>query len=166
MAPAPERCPRIAVCSPHDATPAVAALAEEVGAEIARCGGVLVCGGLGGVMEAAARGAKRTGGLTIGILPTAEAGAANRFIDVPIVTGMGEARNVIIVRTAQAVIAIGGAYGTLSEIALALRNNVPVIGLDTWELKAPGGMPLPIRRASSAQEAVRMAWQQVTGVAG
>jgi uncharacterized protein (TIGR00725 family) len=154
--------PRIAVCGPHDASPELYRLAEEVGAEIARRGGVVVCGGLSGVMEAAARGAKQAGGLTIGILPTTTASSANAFIDGPIVTGMGEARNVIIVRTAQALIAIGGAYGTLSEIALALRNEVPVIGLATWTLKSPTGQPAPILPAQTASEAVALAWKSLS----
>jgi uncharacterized protein (TIGR00725 family) len=95
-------------------------------------------------------------------LPTADAGDANAFIDVPIVTGMGEARNVVIVRTAQAVIAIGGAYGTLSEIALALRNGVPVVGLGTWKLASPTGTSVPIAIATTAVEAVRLAWDRIT----
>jgi len=110
-------------------------------------------------MEAAARGAKTAGGLTVGILPGPAAAAANAFVDVPIVTGMGEARNVIIVRTAQVLIAIGGAYGTLSEIALALRNGVPVVGLNTWSLAAPDGTAAPVQPAQSAREAVELAWR-------
>ena len=107
-------------------------LAREVGKEIAHCGCILVCGGLGGVMEAAAKGAKEAGGFTIGILPGFNPLDANPYIDVPIVTGLGEARNVIIVRTAKVLIAISGGYGTLSEIAFALKMNRPVIGLNTW----------------------------------
>jgi uncharacterized protein (TIGR00725 family) len=95
---------------------------------------VLVCGGLGGVMEAACRGAKGSGGLTVGILPGADRAAANPFVDVAIPTGLGEARNALVVRAADAVIAIGGGYGTLSEIALALRAGKPVVGLGTWEI--------------------------------
>ena len=128
--------PRIGVIGPHNATSAQATLAEQVGAELARRGAILVCGGLTGVMEAAARGAKSAGGLTIGILPGDDPGDANAFIDLPIATGMGEARNVILVHTCKAFIAVGGAYGTLSEIALALRAGKPVIGIGTWELPA------------------------------
>jgi len=110
-------------------------LAEQTGKLIAERGAVLVCGGLGGVMEAAARGAKSAGGLTIGILPQSTKEMANNYIDVPIATGFGEARNVIIVRSADAVIAIGGEYGTLSEIAFALKMGKPVIGINTWNIK-------------------------------
>ncbi|MCI0495902.1 TIGR00725 family protein [candidate division KSB1 bacterium] len=107
--------------------------AEEVGYHIARRGAILICGGLGGVMEAACRGAKKGGGTTIGMLPTADKFAANEFVDIPIVTGIGEARNSIIVRTADALIAIGGKYGTLSEIAFALAFGKPIVGLQTWQ---------------------------------
>jgi len=125
---------RIAVIGGAFCDPKTAALAEEVGREIARRGAILICGGLGGVMEAACRGAKSEGGLTIGILPGTDPNDANPYVDIPIVTGMGEARNVIVVRSAQAIIAIDGEYGTLSEIAFALKFGIPVIGLRTWEL--------------------------------
>ena len=111
-----------------------ARLAEEVGRELARRGAILVCGGLGGVMEAACRGASSEGGVTIGILPGDNREAANPYIQIPIVTGMGYARNAIVVKSAQAIIAIDGSYGTLSEIGHALQNNIPVIGLNTWSL--------------------------------
>jgi uncharacterized protein (TIGR00725 family) len=106
--------------------------AERVGRLIAERGALLLCGGLGGVMEAASRGAKAAGGTTIGILPGSAKEEANPFIDVPIPTGFGEGRNVFIVRTADALIALAGEYGTLSEIALALKSGKPVIGLETW----------------------------------
>lgn len=131
-------------------------LAEQVGAELARRGVVVVCGGLSGVMEAVCRGAKQAGGTTLGILPDADRTRANEHIDVAIATGMGEARNTLIVRTADAVIAIGGGFGTLSEIGFALKTNKPVVGLATWEL-ARAGMPDPITRASTASEAVVLA---------
>jgi uncharacterized protein (TIGR00725 family) len=149
-----ERKTRIGVLGPEMAGAETLALAEEVGVEIARQGAVLVCGGLGGVMEAAARGAKRAGGLTIGIIPGIKAQEANEFIDVPVVTGMGEARNVLIVRSSNAVIAIAGSYGTLSEIALALKIGVPVVGMGTWQLQSPDGSEPPIIRAGSPQQAV------------
>jgi len=107
-------------------------LATEVGRGIARQGCILVCGGLGGVMEGAAKGAKEVGGTTVGILPGFDPQDANPYIDIPIVTGVGHARNVIIVRTAAVLIAIAGNYGTLSEIAVALKMNKPVVGLRTW----------------------------------
>ena len=104
-------------------------LAEEVGRELARRGVTLICGGLEGVMEAACRGAASQGGTTVGILPGNDRHAANAYVKIPIVTGMGYARNAIVAKSAQAVIAIGGSYGTLSEIAYALQSDVPVIGL-------------------------------------
>lgn len=108
-------------------------LAEEVGYLIAKMGHVLVTGGLGGVMEAASRGAKKGGGITVGILPGFSADEANAFIDIPVVTGMSHARNVILVRSSKAVIAVAGEYGTLSEIALALKIGIPVVGLESWK---------------------------------
>ena len=113
-----------------------ARLAEEVGRELARQGATLVCGGLGGVMEAACRGASSVGGVTIGILPGDSPEAANPYVQIPIVTGMGYARNISVVKSAQAVIAVGGSYGTLSEIAHARQGGIPVIGLNT-----PGHYP-------------------------
>jgi len=124
----------IAVIGAGQPSPEEANIAEEVGRELARQGATLICGGLGGVMEAASRGATSEGGLTIGILPGDNAKIANPYVQVPIVTGMGYARNVVVVKSAQAVIAVGGSYGTLSEIAHALQNNIPVIGLNTWSL--------------------------------
>jgi len=107
--------------------------AEEVGYLIARRNAILICGGLGGVMEAACRGAKQGGGTTIGVIPSAHKSDANPFVDIPIVTGFGEARNIIIVRTADALIAVGGRYGTLSEIAFSLAFGKPIVGLKTWQ---------------------------------
>jgi len=105
-----------------------------VGRELARRGAILVCGGLGGVMEAACKGAKDAGGTTVGILAGKERSQANPFVDVAIATGLGEARNAVIVRTADAVVAVGGGYGTLSEIALALRRSKRVVGVGTWDV--------------------------------
>jgi len=136
----------------------VAKLAEETGRELAKHGATLICGGLGGVMEAACRGAQQAGGRTIGILPGNSATAANPYIDIPIVTGMGEARNVIIIRSAQAVIAIDGEFGTLSEIAHALRSGVPVIGLNTWALSKEGQKVDSIITAQNAKDAVEKAF--------
>ncbi|MBM3127320.1 MAG: TIGR00725 family protein [Chloroflexi bacterium] len=131
------------------------ALAEEVGFELARRGATVVCGGLGGVMQAACQGAKSAGGRTIGILPGRNYRDANPYVDIPIVTGIGEARNSIVVRTARAVIAIGGEYGTLSEIAFALKFGIPVIGLATWDL-ARGKKRARIIEARDAKEAVEL----------
>ena len=108
------------------------ALAQEVGRKIAEKGWVLICGGLSGVMEAAARGCVEAGGTSVGILPGLKASEANPFIRIPIPTGLGEARNVLVVRASEALVAVSGGYGTLSEIALALKTGKPVIGLKTW----------------------------------
>ncbi|MCS7283943.1 MAG: TIGR00725 family protein [Anaerolineae bacterium] len=155
--------PLIAVVGGSAPTPEEEALAEAVGRALAQHGAVLVCGGYGGAMEAACRGARSAGGLTIGILSGTDRREANPYVDIPIVTGMGQARNVIIVRTAQAVIAVGGSYGTLSEIAYALYYGVPVVGLKTWELMRPGHPPPPIHRADTPEEAVRLALSLAQG---
>jgi uncharacterized protein (TIGR00725 family) len=106
-----------------------------VGALVARRGAVLVCGGLGGVMEAACRGVRQEGGTSVGILPGIDRAAANPHLDVALPSGLGEARNALVVNAADAVIAIGGGYGTLSEIGLALRAGKPVVGLATWDIE-------------------------------
>ncbi len=126
------RAPVIAVIGAGDAPPDVLELARQAGSEIASRGAVLVCGGRGGVMAAAARGARERGGHTIGILPTYDAADANPHIEFAIATGMGEARNAIVVGTADAVIAMAGEGGTLSEIGLALKLGRPVIALRSW----------------------------------
>jgi uncharacterized protein (TIGR00725 family) len=118
-------------------------LAEAVGRELAKRGATVVCGGLTGIMEAVCRGAKSAGGVTIGILPGRAAADANSYVDLPIVTNMGYSRNAIVVYTGRAVIAVGGAYGTLSEIGYALSEDIPVVGLKTWELSRNGdGQPV------------------------
>ncbi len=111
-----------------------AEIALQVGREIAGHGAILVCGGLGGVMRAAAQGAHSVGGLSIGILPGESHDDANEFITIPIPTGLGHARNVLVVRASHGLIAVSGGYGTLSEIALARKMNKPVVGLNTWDL--------------------------------
>ncbi len=125
-------------------------LAEDVGRRIAAADAVLVCGGMSGVMEAACRGAKAVGGTTVGILPGPDRADANQYVDVAIATGMNEARNLAIVRTADALIAVGGSYGTLSEIGFALKAGKKVVGLRSWDIK--GMVP-----AATAEEAVRLA---------
>lgn len=132
IAPMGRRAPMIAVCGGGTADDATAALAEAVGYELARASAVVVCGGLGGVMEHACAGAKRGGGLTVGIVPGTQTRDANRFVDVPIASGMAVGRNAVIVQTADAVIALPGSYGTLSEIALALQAGKPVATIGTW----------------------------------
>ncbi len=147
----------IAVIGGSDAKPQHVALAEEVGRELAQRGATVVCGGLKGVMEAVCRGAKEAGGTTIGILPGRSSRDANSYVDIPIVTSLGYARNVIVVHTGEAAIAIGGAFGTLSEIAHALGEGIPVIGLSTWPLTVRGdGDPIGdgLIPASTPQEAV------------
>lgn len=156
--------PFVAVCGEGQSQAQAIPLAEEVGRLLAERGAVVVTGGLGGVMEAASRGAKAAGGLTIGILPGTDRDSANQFVDVPVPTGMGHARNVIVVGTAQAVIAVGGEYGTLSEIALALKSSIPVVGLETWELAKAGRSRTDVHRARSPEEAVEMALRLATGV--
>ncbi len=137
-------------------------LAEAVGRELARQGAILVCGGLGGIMEATCKGASAEGGTTIGILPGDNRHAANSYVQIPIVTGIGYARNVIVVKSAQAVIAIGGNYGTLSEISHALQNNIPVIGLNTWSLSRKGQPDNSIIPAQNPTEAVDKALNLAT----
>jgi uncharacterized protein (TIGR00725 family) len=140
----------VAVVGPGDASPAELAVSEELGAALASAGAVVVCGGLGGVMEAACRGAKSRRGLTVGLLPGLDRSAANGWVDVAIPTGMGELRNGLVVRAADAVVAVGGGAGTLSEIAFALKAGRPVIGIGTFTLDG-------VAVAGSAEEAAALA---------
>lgn len=156
----------IAVIGGSRSTAEEATAAEAVGRALAEGGAVLICGGRGGVMEAACRGARAAGGLTIGILPGTYRGQANPHVDIPIVTGLGEARNVIIARTAQAAVAVGGSYGTLSEIALALVFGVPVVGLGTWEFRREGHPSAPIVYAATPEEAAAHALALARGERG
>jgi len=147
--------PIIAVIGGGTCTKDELTLAYETGQLVAAGGAILVCGGLGGVMEGAARGAKSNGGVTVGILPGTEPSAANGYIDVPLATGLGEMRNFLIVRVAQALIAIGGGIGTLTEIAVAQRTQKPVIGLhDSF------GSAIDMPRATSPVEAVNWALER------
>ena len=131
--------------------------AEEIGRLLAEAGAVLVCGGLGGAMEAACRGARSADGMTVGILPGGDRHEANPYVQFALPTGLGEGRNALVVRAADAVIAVGGGYGTLSEIALALRARKPVVGIDTWELARGGEPDTGVVRAESTADAVRRA---------
>ncbi len=124
--------------------------AHEVGKLIARAGAILICGGLTGVMEAACKGAKEAGGATIGILPGLNINDANPYVDIPVATGLGHGRNLIIINTAQAMIAISGRYGTLSEIGFALQSGKPVYGLGTWDIDG-------VQACASPEEAVNKA---------
>jgi uncharacterized protein (TIGR00725 family) len=139
--------PPVAVVGPADAAAPELAIAEELGAGLAAAGFTVLTGGLGGVMEAASRGARSELGRTVGILPGTSRDDANGWVELAIATGMGEARNAVLVRSADAVVAIGGGHGTLSEIAFALKMQRPVIGLYTWDI--PGVEPV-----TSAADAV------------
>ncbi len=150
----------ISVIGSSTAKPEHEALAEAVGRELARRGIILACGGMTGVMEAACRGAKAEGGTTLGILPGRRGSPHNSFIDIPVFTTLGYARNIIVVHSGEACIAIGGAFGTLSEIAYALDARIPVVGLSSWELTVKGdGDPVEdgIIPASDPVEAVEKA---------
>ncbi len=144
----------IGVIGGRKATPELLQEAEAVGRLIAEREAVLICGGLEGVMEAASRGARSRGGLTVGILPQDNRSFANPYVEIPIVTGMGVGRNVIIVKTSDALIAIGGEYGTLSEIAFALQLGKPVIGIKTWKIQG-------VIDAKDADDAVKKAFQSI-----
>ncbi len=140
----------ISVVGPGEATEEQQRDAEAIGRALAQAGAVVVTGGLGGVMAAASRGAASAGGLTVGILPGGDRRAANEWVRIAIATGLGELRNGLVVRSADAVVAVGGAYGTLSEVALALKTGVPVVGLMTWAIDG-------IERAESAATAAARA---------
>jgi uncharacterized protein (TIGR00725 family) len=138
------------VVGPGEASEVECTVAEQVGRLLAQRGATLICGGLGGVMEAACRGATGAGGIAVGILPDSERSAANPYLTVAIATGLGEARNAIVARSADVLIAVGGEYGTLSEVALALKSGRRVIGLDTWEIEG-------VEPVSGPDEAVQAA---------
>jgi len=152
----------VAVIGGSECSKEEAKLAETVGRELAKQGAILVCGGLGGVMEAACKGASAEGGTTIGILPGDSRQAANPHVQIPIVTGIGYARNAVVVKSAQAVIAIGGSYGTLSEISHALQSDIPVIGLNTWSLSRNNQPDNSIIPAQNPTEAVDKALNLAT----
>lgn len=156
----------IGVMGPAACDPDTAALARAVGRGVAERGGVLLCGGRSGVMEAAAEGAHSAGGLTLGILPgtSARESPPNPHIDLAIFTGLGEGRNWVNVCTSDALVAIGGGFGTLSEIALALKAQKPVVLVGSWRFEIEGVVP-HVPRASSAAEAVGLAFAAATGPA-
>ena len=135
--------PYVAVVGASQASATEVVTAERVGCLLAEAGAILVCGGTGGVMAAACRGAAQAGGVAVGILPGLDRTGANEWVTVAVATGLGELRNGVIVRSADAVIAIGGAYGTLSEVAFALQRGLPVLGLGTWAIEGiePVGSP-------------------------
>src|SRR3954447_22067840 len=152
MSPGP---PYVAVVGPGDADAEAERDAEAVGEELARAGAVIVCGGLSGVMAAACRGARSAGGLTLGLLPGSDRGAANPWVTVAVATGMGELRNGLVVRAADAVVAVRGGFGTLSEIAFALKIGRPVVGVRTWDIADVASM-------HDARAAARRAVELVT----
>ena len=147
----------IAVIGESSASAENAMLAEKVGCLLAKANVTVVCGGQGGVMRAVCKGAKKYGGTTIGILPGMDALDSNEYVDIPISTGLGNGRNLLVTRAGKSVIAIGGSYGTLSEIGLALSDSKSVIGLNTWSLLRDEHLDCGIIVASSPEEAVELA---------
>ena len=152
---------RVSVVGASQASDTEVEHAFEVGRYLAEAGAVVVCGGGDGVMKAACRGAQAVGGLTIGILPGLERSQANEYVRLALPTGMGQMRNALVVQAGQAVIAIGGGPGTLSEIALAFRYNRPVIGLGSWQATDARGRDLVLMEATSPEQAVRLALERV-----
>ncbi len=145
----------VAVVGPGTAAPAEEATATDVGALLARRGAIVVCGGLGGVMAAACRGAAEAGGTTVGLLPGTDRADGNPYLTVALPTGLGQLRNGLVVAAADAVIAIGGNWGTLSEVALAVRAGLPVAAVGGWRVSdAAGPVDGAVRRCATAQEAV------------
>ncbi len=153
----PNRKPVIAVVGANKCSKKLRDMAAEVGQYVAENGGVIVCGGLGGIMEGAARGAKKANGVTIGILPGDNADDANEFIDFVIPSGFGEARNILIIRTADAIVAFPGKYGTLSEMAFALQAGKPLVSVNAWNLGDD------VTQAETPQEAARIAMEMAGG---
>jgi len=145
---------RVAVFGGRVSSQALLEMAYEVGKLITARDGIVYCGGMGGIMEAVCHGARDAGGLTVGILPTADAESANPYVDIPIVTGIGTARNSIIARSVHGGIAIDGRYGTLSEIAYSLDFQKPLVGIGTWDIE--GVIPV-----ESAEDAVQKLWEMM-----
>jgi uncharacterized protein (TIGR00725 family) len=150
------RVPYVAVVGPGEATDEESVAAEQVGRGLAEAGAITVCGGLGGVMAAACRGASSAGGLTVGILPGDDRAAANQWVQAVIPTGLGELRNGLVVRAADVLVAVGGGHGTLSEIALALKAGRPVVGIGTWEIEG-------VERVDDPEAAVARALERALG---
>lgn len=132
-------------------------IAERVGELLAKEGAVVFCGGTTGVMKAVCKGVKKGGGITVGILPGSRRRQANKYVDIPVVTGVGYARNKYVVKSGQAVIAIGGSYGTLNEMSFALGYKIPLIGINTWEIRKKDHEKPPIRYVKTAEQAVALA---------
>jgi uncharacterized protein (TIGR00725 family) len=153
----------VAVCGESDPQTPLADLAFELGRGIAERDAVLICGGLTGVMEHAARGARAAGGLTIGLLPGDDPDEANPYIDIAIATGLGHARNAVLARTADGVVAVGGGLGTLSEIALALRNGRPTVGIQTWRFDRDRRTEPELPTAANPKEALNWLFGRMDG---
>ncbi len=147
----------VAVCGSGDTSAEDIKRAEEVGRLLAEAGAIVICGGLGGVMDAAAKGATAAGGIAVGLLPNEVRAGASEHLTVALPLGMGEARNALVARSADVVIAVGGEWGTLSEIALAKKMGKKVVGIETWELSHKGKEIEGIIHADSPDEAVRLA---------
>lgn len=154
---------KIGVLGPHKTSAAERELGRQVGAAIAEADALLLCGGMGGMMAAAAEGAKSAGGETLGILPGDDPSEANDYIDIALPTGLGPFRNALLVRNCDCAIAVHGAYGTLSEIAFALRLKVPVVGLETWSVMREGVVDESIHTAQNPAAAVEMALSLARG---
>ncbi|MFF9221666.1 TIGR00725 family protein [Streptomyces viridosporus] len=155
--PLPRRAPYVAVVGPEDATPFEVETAQRLGRLLAQQHCIVICGGLGGVMEAVCRGAQSEGGITVGLLPGGSRAKGNAFLSVALPTGLGELRNGLVVRSADAVIVVGGSWGTLSEMALAVRTSKPTIVISGWEVRAPGKPEnSDLRVAVSVEGAVEM----------
>lgn len=146
---------QIAVIGGREVSQEILKKAEAVGRLIAERDAVLLCGGMGGVMEAACRGAKSAGGVTVGILPTGSRLDANPFVDIAIPTAMGMARNAIIIQSADAAVAVGGSYGTLSEMAFARHNGIPLVSVDSWPVDET------VPKISDPEEAVEWVFQRI-----
>ena len=149
---------RIAVIGGSDASKQELKEAETVGREVAKRGAIVICGGLGGIMQAACRGAVAEGGTTIGILPGENVNDANEYVCIPIASGIGYARNAMVAKSSQAVIAVGGSYGTLTEIGYALQSGIPVVAINSWSLSRNGKMDRCIITAEDAADAVAKAF--------
>ena len=152
----------VAVCGESDPQTSLAGVAFDVGRGVAERGAVLLCGGMTGVMEHAARGARSAGGITVGLLPTENVADANEHIEIAIATGLGHARNAVLALTADGVIAIGGGLGTLSEITLALRNRRPAIGINTWRFDREQRTEPDLIQAASASEGLDWLFARMT----
>lgn len=145
----------ISVVGGHSCSKKIYNIAKDLGRRIAREGWTLICGGSSGVMEAACLGAKEKGGLTVGILPSFTSEEANKYLDVKIPTGLGYARNILVVRAADVIVAVDGKHGTLSEIAFAFNDEKRVYGIDTWDIKG-------VNKVKSPEEAIRRIKRDIT----